>query len=451
MRWSWQGVVIAVWGIGCWVSLIYWLLADLRIRRLTSQLNDVCGAYASHLEKRCRELRLRRAVRLLVSDDATGPATWGLLRPIVLIPATLLECLPGNSIRKIIEHELQHVRRWDACRLFFARYVQCIQWFNPLAYLLCKRFRQTIELATDTDTLSALGNSQRRAYGELLIRLAETRVDRRGWAQIASRHSLLKIRVEAITNPTPATPVRKLVALSLLVGLSVTMLSEAAQRQDVIEPESRVPESIEMAIGVVLDAQGQPVVGAVVAVEEGELHDRKFNQTQTQADGRFKLAYNDHATIPVRLLWVYSPQHCLVAVPLGERKNHQIVLPATETIEYQVILPGKSPLKNATLQPHSIGLKADFGRTIAIPAGIREMLEVPGDEEGRFQLKSMDADAVHFVAIRHEVFGEQHFQSHNSKLQLLPAREVRVRLQGPEGEILRTAGLGSLTPRLATL
>lgn len=437
MRWSWQGVVVAVWGMGFGASLICWLVAYLRIRRLTSQLKDVRGAYASHLVKRCRQLRLRRAVRLLSSDDVTGPATWGLLRPVVLIPATLLKSLPGNSIRTTIEHELQHIRRWDACWLIFARCVRCVQWFNPLAYLLCNRFRQAIELATDADTLSALGNSQRRAYGELLIRLAESRVDRRGWAQIASRHSLLKTRIEAITHPTPATTMRTLVAVSLLVGLSVTMLSEAAQRRDAIETESRAPESREIAIGVVVDAQGQPVVDAIVGVDEGELNDKRFNQTKTQSDGRFKLAYSDHASTPVQFLWVYSPQHTLVAVPLGERKNHQIVLPAPETIEYQVISPEKLPLKNATLQPHSIRRKGYYARLIEIPANIRELLEVPGDEEGQFQLKGLDADAIYSVAIRHEVFGEQHFQASYSKLQLLPAREVRVRLRGPEGDILR--------------
>src|SRR5260370_15418388 len=53
--------------------------------------------------------RFRRRVRLWRSDAIGAPVTWGIVRPIILVPAGFEE-LPAGSRDAVIRHELAHIQ-----------------------------------------------------------------------------------------------------------------------------------------------------------------------------------------------------------------------------------------------------------------------------------------------------------------------------------------------------
>ena len=87
-------------------------------------------------------------VRLLLTDESDLLATWGLLRPRVLLPPHAREW-PDDRIRIVLCHELAHVRRHDWFVQITAEAVRIAFWFNPLIWIACTRLRRDSEQACD--------------------------------------------------------------------------------------------------------------------------------------------------------------------------------------------------------------------------------------------------------------------------------------------------------------
>jgi hypothetical protein len=93
-------------------------------------------------------LRIRRRVTLLRSADGLMPATWGLWKPVILLPAQA-EVWPPERRRLVLLHELAHVKRWDCLTQMMARLACAVHWFNPLAWLAARQMCLERERACD--------------------------------------------------------------------------------------------------------------------------------------------------------------------------------------------------------------------------------------------------------------------------------------------------------------
>jgi TonB family protein len=127
-------------------------------------------------------------------------------------------------------HELAHIRRHDWLVQMGAETMRAILWFNPLAWIVCKRLRRESELACDDEVLGI--GVHGREYAAHLVALA--RKCRRGptWASaIPMAHpSTLERRITAMLNPRldRHAPSRRaivmLCAMLLLVALPISVL-----------------------------------------------------------------------------------------------------------------------------------------------------------------------------------------------------------------------------------
>lgn len=86
-------------------------------------------------------------VRLLASDHAPSPMSWGLRRPAILIDRVSLS-RPDNA-DAILAHEMAHVRRRDWPALMLSRLAVALFWFNPLVWALERCLVQHAEEAAD--------------------------------------------------------------------------------------------------------------------------------------------------------------------------------------------------------------------------------------------------------------------------------------------------------------
>jgi len=92
-------------------------------------------------------------VRALITPGAEEPGVVGFLRPVLVLPAQLLEHLNPSQLVAILTHEMCHVRRRDN---FFAAVhmgVEAIFWFNPLVWWIGARMVEERELACDEEVL----------------------------------------------------------------------------------------------------------------------------------------------------------------------------------------------------------------------------------------------------------------------------------------------------------
>src|SRR5687767_1566127 len=98
------------------------------------------------------------------------PATFGVRRPVVLLPERLREEEPPVRLA-LVTHELLHVQRRDWVWVLCEEVFLAIFWFNPAMWWLVARVRLTREEAVDE--LAVLATGSRRTYVRALLAYAE--------------------------------------------------------------------------------------------------------------------------------------------------------------------------------------------------------------------------------------------------------------------------------------
>ncbi len=166
---------VCIWLAGAAACATYTLWGSwrftLRMNRRTVPVHD---ANMLALFAECRTvLNVRQPVRLVAGEEGTSPALYGLLKPRVMIPASLFATLDSEKLRHIMLHELAHAKRHDIALNWLMHLVLSIHWFNPVLWYAAGRLRQDQEMASDALAMDCLAPERRLSYGHTLIHMLE--------------------------------------------------------------------------------------------------------------------------------------------------------------------------------------------------------------------------------------------------------------------------------------
>ncbi|HKE82310.1 MAG TPA: M56 family metallopeptidase [Vicinamibacterales bacterium] len=89
----------------------------------------------------------------LITPGVTGPGIVGCLRPVLVLPAALLERFTPQQLEAVLAHEWSHVRRRDNLLAAVHMMVESIFWFHPLVWWIGARTIEERELACDEAVL----------------------------------------------------------------------------------------------------------------------------------------------------------------------------------------------------------------------------------------------------------------------------------------------------------
>ncbi|MCD8086576.1 MAG: M56 family metallopeptidase [Clostridiales bacterium] len=158
-----------VWLAGSLLLGALCLYSYLRcMKRFRASLPDDTPEVRHWLE----EHRLHRPLEVRTTDQITSPLTYGVLRPVILLPKHM-DRRDSAALRYVLTHELVHVRRWDAVtKLLFAAAL-CVHWWNPLVWLLYLLANRDVELSCDEAVLRQFGSGAGPAYARTLLRMTE--------------------------------------------------------------------------------------------------------------------------------------------------------------------------------------------------------------------------------------------------------------------------------------
>ena len=218
------------WAIGCLASLTILAAGLLRWRMLVRKGHPVRDPlWLREMDGIARRLRLRRGVRLLVSDAAKTPMTGGVWKPVILLPAS--SATWDSERRKVVlMHEMVHVRRCDALRQVMRGVVLALYWFHPLAWVAARLAATSREEACDERVLQ-LG-SRPSEYARHLLSLAPARTGSGGGPLVAlslvqQSRSRLERRIMAILRPhgprTSALVTGAFLTVTGLLGVSTAI------------------------------------------------------------------------------------------------------------------------------------------------------------------------------------------------------------------------------------
>ena len=108
-----------------------------------------------------------RLPRLLVSERLRVPLSCGLLRPAVVLPASLCAAESEDQLRWVLAHELAHVRRRDAWGCLLFGLGQVVYYFVPWFWALRRRARLCQEYVADAAAAAEAGAAA--DYAEFLL------------------------------------------------------------------------------------------------------------------------------------------------------------------------------------------------------------------------------------------------------------------------------------------
>ena len=187
------------------------------------------ATHAAELVERLRiALRIRRPVRALESADAVVPMTWGILRPVALLPDNARDW-PAPRLRTVLLHELVHVQRHDLLAQTLAQVACCLYWFQPLAWLAARELRKERERACD-DAVLCRGVAPAEYAGHLMeaVRSMAARRASLADAPAMAEASDLESRVRALLDGgRNRTPLTRRVAVTV-AGLAIALILPVA-------------------------------------------------------------------------------------------------------------------------------------------------------------------------------------------------------------------------------
>jgi beta-lactamase regulating signal transducer with metallopeptidase domain len=156
--------VILLWAAGAGALSLRMLLGLLWVRRLSRPGRySLDPAWQARLDTLAAAMGVARRVTLGVVDELTSPVTAGWLRPVVLVPASLLSGMPPDLLEALLAHELAHVRRFDYLVNLIQSAIEILLFYHPAVWWLSHRIRIEREQIADDLAASTLGEPRRLA------------------------------------------------------------------------------------------------------------------------------------------------------------------------------------------------------------------------------------------------------------------------------------------------
>lgn len=267
-----------------------------------------------------REVGLVWPVELLLAPELAGPATGGIWRPFILLPAKLVSSFSKEELRLVLLHELLHVRRLDVLSDCLAALLVIVHWFNPITWLALACLRREREPACDAAVLDRVDSDEARRYGHLLLKSAELLrmpAPMPGAIEVFAPRFSLTRRIHMIANYRKPTRTRRVLGSLLVLLLIAGGLTDARSGGPGPENEDKGSNPSQPAAkdplllaGVCQDENGVALKDVQVAVyreDFRQLKAERLREGTTDDQGRFR--FTDLPALPrqaERVGWMYA-------------------------------------------------------------------------------------------------------------------------------------------------
>lgn len=404
--------------VGSWlVALLF--IGRWQLRRLLRSAEPVTDELLC-VWKQWPEAR-QRDLRVLASSKSSVPMTFGVWRPVIVLPKELVDPSGRRELVYCLSHEWEHVRRRDIVTWWFVQLLEPLLWFQPLFWYLRRELRTSQDQVADNSAVQGTGN--RVDYAELLMTLVCGRRQRRNRLALtmADRRSNLYRRVELLLSDRLhlADSVRQRVTIGVAgamaivaVGLGIVRLEhatagviadpgEAAAISDTAkEDKQQATDSLSFSGTVIDKTTKKPIEGAKVVVRRMILksNERKIieeSKHRTDADGKYSFVIPPEQVAERYLYIELDVEHPDYAWKKGFgyalgmiRKNlrlgdppffSRIELTPGETLSGRVVDPDGKPLAGVKMLAYSKADAKDY-------RDYGSFFRATTDQQGKFTL-----------------------------------------------------------------
>lgn len=255
--------VLAVLYTAGLLALCFKMLRELL---LVKQLRREVMLPDTLLEQRFIDLKeqtgIRKTVLLRLSEKVQVPMMLGHLKPIVLLPLSLVSRLDVQQVEAILLHELAHIKRHDYFWNILQMVMETLLFFNPVAWWLSGLIREEREHCCDDYVLRR--TQQSLPYAHALLALEEYRISSYTAAMALSgtqKNSLLN-RIKRITamKQNKGNTQKILASVTVLVLLAAMACFATAFGQEKKEESRTQSKSYSRKVVTVTDDKGNTKV-----------------------------------------------------------------------------------------------------------------------------------------------------------------------------------------------
>jgi beta-lactamase regulating signal transducer with metallopeptidase domain len=286
--------ILRLWVLGAALLALRLLVGSFQVmslRRRAAVMID--PAWLSLRDELARDLGVKSQVQLLRGQRGVMPMTWGVLRPVILLPGEAAEWPPARR-RTVLAHELAHVQRRDALTQWIGHIALIVHWFNPLVWLATCRLGEERERACD-DAVLTLG-AEPVEYAQHLLDIVRALGTATGPAPVMSmaRRSRLEGRLLAVLDrqvrrgPTGSgkTAVAAAIALCALLPLGAITPGVASAAESDAAAAAPPPLSAPAAGAALPETVGRPYTDRAV-IQPTSLKARPATETSIEATDVF--------------------------------------------------------------------------------------------------------------------------------------------------------------------
>lgn len=135
-----------------------------RIFEKSSLLTD--GVTLTILSNCKHEIGISQKVQVYCSTYASTPFLYGIGKPRIILPDI---DFTTEELQHVFRHELTHWKRHDTRLKCFMLFINSVQWFNPLAYIIRHEIDYYCELSCDEGVVYSMNAEEKRRYCELML------------------------------------------------------------------------------------------------------------------------------------------------------------------------------------------------------------------------------------------------------------------------------------------
>lgn len=270
-----------------------------------------------------------------LSDRIRTPMTWGILRPVIALPAEAASWTP-ERLRVVLLHEQAHIARHDFLTQLLAGLACAAYWFNPLVWVGAAAMRREREKACDDAVLRH--GAKASDYAQHLLDLATSnRVPAMSVPMAQATH--LESRIRAALNP--AIP-RRIPSRGMRTALALTAVCAVLV---LVTVKTQAQTGAARLAGSVLDASGAAIPDAEVLL----ISKSGKEITRSGPDGKYSFSGIPGGEYTVEVRARGFAMLSKAGVRLVETEARQLDLPLQiGRISETLTITGKRPPASAT-------------------------------------------------------------------------------------------------------
>ncbi len=186
-----------IWLIGLIILWIYFLIQFILVHSMLKE------------SKLCSDDRIIKIVKNYTSKfgiKKTPKIYYGKLKqpacvvlsydPKIVLTKSIIDQLTDKELEMIILHEMVHIRHHHLASHALISVICSIHWFNPFVWFARRQVGLSCEISCDLNSIKVLHHSEKIAYANTLLRLAEIPFKH------AKRNKNMPISIGVLTYPS---------------------------------------------------------------------------------------------------------------------------------------------------------------------------------------------------------------------------------------------------------